>query len=190
MSLNEEMDCGTKLYSYILVSDVGCAPCVERGCLTIALCKPVMRRLANVGDTIVGISGHKLGKKKKIIFIATITKMVTMEDYGDNPRSDSIYTSMLKMKPNPFHNSTNYEQDIRGKNVIMSTDFIYYGKKCIDVPNNLQGIIPGRGHQTDKNVPFKQTLMNLFASEKKKGIGKICDYAGKKNSCCSKQTKC
>jgi hypothetical protein len=57
-----------------------------------------MRRNAKVGDTIVGISGYKLGKKKKIIFIATITKMVTMEEYGDSPRSDSIYTSDLKLK--------------------------------------------------------------------------------------------
>jgi hypothetical protein len=177
----------SKLYSYILANDDGGAPCVEGGCLTIAICKPVIRRLARKDDIIVGISGYKHGNKKKIIFIAKITKMVTMEEYGGSSRSDSIYTSKLEMKQNPFHNCTNYEKDIKGENVIISTDFIYFGKNNIVVPDNLQGIIPGRGHQTDKNIPFKETLHNLFASEKKKGIGKIGDYTGKK---LSKQTKC
>tara|TARA_R110002074_G_scaffold6198_1_gene28919 strand:+ start:242 stop:673 length:432 start_codon:yes stop_codon:yes gene_type:complete len=143
-----------------------------------------MRRTAAVGDTIVGISGYKLGKKKRIIFIATITKIVTMKEYGDSPRSDSIYTSEFEMKPNPFHGCANYERDMSGKNVIISTDFIYFGKRNIVVPDNLQGVIPGRGHQSDRNDPFKQTLMNLFVAEKKNGIGKRGDYTDKKTSTC------
>jgi hypothetical protein len=179
----------SKLYSYIVACDNGGAPCVERGCLTIAICKPEIRRLAKVGDIIVGISGYKLGKEKKIIFIAKTTKMMTMEEYGNSTRSDSIYTSKLKMKPNPFHICSDYERDINGKNVIMSTDFIYFGKKHIPLPENLQGIIPGRGHQSTKNEPFKQTLINLFASEKMNGIGKRGNYTTTKKKC-SKQTKC
>jgi len=171
-----------RLYSYILRCDVGGAPCVEDGCLTIAICKQVIRRVAKVGDTIMGISPKEMGNK--IIFIATITKMVTMKEYGDSPRSDSIYTSDLKMKPNPFHDCSNYDRDISGKNVIMSTDFIYFGKKHIDVPGNLEEIIPGRAHQSTKNEPFKQTLMELFAAEKKNGTGKRGDYTGKKNNKC------
>ena len=76
------------LYTYILACDNGGAPCVEDGCLTIAICKQVIRRNAKVGDTIVGISSCKLGKKKKIIFIATITKMVTMKEYSKYSRPD------------------------------------------------------------------------------------------------------
>lgn len=181
---NEKNIHEAKLYSYILACDVGGAPCVEGGCLSIAICKQIMRKNARVGDTIVGISGYKLGKKKKIIFIATITKMVTMEDYGDSTRSDSIYTSDLKLKPNPFHDCSNYKNDIKGKNVIISTDFIYFGKKNIAVPDNLRGIIPVRETRCALNVPFKQTLMNLFAAEKQKGIGKRGDYTGKKDSKC------
>jgi hypothetical protein len=170
-----------KLYSYILACDVGGAPCVENGCLTIAICKQVMRKNAHVGDTIVGISGYKLGKIKKIIFIATITRMMTMVQYGDCNRSDSIYTSDLKLKAGAkFHDCSNYEKDISGKNVIISRDFIYFGKKNIKVPNNLRGIIPGRETRCTLNVPFKKALMDLFTVEKKKGIGKRGDYTGKK----------
>lgn len=177
----------SKLYSYILACDNGGAPCVEEGCLSIAICKPEIRRLSKVGDIIVGISGYKLGKEKKIIFICKITKMVTMEEYGNITRSDSIYTSKLKMKKNPFHNCGDYERDINGKNVIMSTDFIYFGKKYIPLPENLQDIIPGRGYQSTKNEPYKQEVMNLFTSEKKNGIGKRGNYTGK-NKC--KKNKC
>tara|TARA_R110002012_G_scaffold312340_1_gene522974 strand:+ start:157 stop:744 length:588 start_codon:yes stop_codon:yes gene_type:complete len=194
MSLSTLRKHGARLYSYILQCDIGSAPCVEGGCLTIAICKQVIRRTAKVGDTIVGISGYKLGKKKKIIFIATITKMVTMEEYGHSTRSDSIYTSDLKLKPNPYHDCSNYKKDISGKNVIMSTDFIYFGKKHIDVPENLQEIIPHRGHQSNKNEPFKQTLMDIFTAEKINGTGKRGDYTGKKNSKCGnkrvRKTKC
>tara|TARA_B100000795_G_C22660896_1_gene384041 strand:- start:113 stop:661 length:549 start_codon:yes stop_codon:yes gene_type:complete len=170
-----------KLYSYILACDVGSAPCVERGCLSIAICKQVMRKNARVGDTIVGISGYKLGKEKKILFIATITKMVTMEEYGKSTRSDSIYTSDLKLKPNPFHDCSNYERDLKGKNVILSKDFIYFGKNNIPVPNNLQGIVPGRETRSTLNIPFKKKLMALFAAEKINGTGKRGDYTGKKS---------
>jgi hypothetical protein len=179
----------SKLYSYILACDNGGAPCVEGGCLTIAICKPDIRRVAKVGDIIVGISGYKLGKEKKIIFIAKTTKMVTMEEYGNINRPDSIYTSKLKMKKNPFHNCSDYERDMRGKNVIMSTDFIYFGKKYIPLPENLQEIIPGRGHQSTKNEPFKETLINLFTSEKKNGIGKRGNYTDK-SKCGNKTSKC
>jgi hypothetical protein len=81
---------------------------------------------------------------------------------------------------------------VSGKNVIISTDFIYFGKKNIVVPKNLRGIIPGRGYQTDKNIPFKQTLMDLFSAEKKKGTGKRGEYTGKKNSKCGNKrvSKC
>ena len=184
------MSNNSKLYSYILVGDNGGAPCVENDCLTIAICKPVIRKNANVGDMVVGISSYKLGKKKKIIFIAVITKMIPMQEYASFRRPDSIYTSDLKMRPNAFHTNCHSNTDLKGKNVIMSTDFIYFGKNNIDVQSHLSGIIPGRGHQSNKNRPFKQKLLNLFTKEKRNGVGKIGDYTGNKSKCSKKCNKC
>ena len=73
----------SKLYTYIVACDNGGAPCVEEDCLTIAICKPEIRRKAKVGDMIVGISSRKLGKRKKILFMAKTTEVVSMEEYGD-----------------------------------------------------------------------------------------------------------
>ena len=67
--------------------------------------------------------------------------------------------------------------------------FVNFGKKHISIPKNLQEIIPGRGHQSTKNKPFRKTLLKLFASQKKKGVGKRGDYTEKKTSKCSKQKK-
>ena len=90
------------------------------------------------------------------------------------------------MKPNPFHNYSDYERDIKGKNVIMSTDFIYFGKNHIDVPENLQEIIPRRGHRSTKNDPFRQILTSLFDSEKLNGTGKRGEYTDEKGICGNK----
>ena len=183
------------VYSYILATDVGASPCVENDCLTISICKPKLRQKAQVSDIIVGISGYKLGKNKRIMFISKITKIITMKKYGEdeyNNRSDSIFTSELKMKKNDFHNvKDDRDRDISGKNVLISTDFIYFGENHIVLPENLQGIIPGRGYQSDKNTPFKSTLIDLFTSEKNIKTGKRGNYSDKiKKKCSPHQIKC
>jgi len=183
------------LYSYILATDNGGAPCVENDCLTISICKPKLRQKARIGDIIVGVSGYKLGKEKRIMFIAKITKNITMEKYGEDKyshRSDSIFTPELKMKKNDFHNVKEHrDRDISGKNVLISTDFIYYGENHIVLPENLQGIIPGRGYNSDKNTPFKSTMIDLFTFEKNIKTGKRGNYSDKiKKKCSQHQKKC
>ena len=38
-----------RFYRYVLVSDDGVAPCVDNNLLTLATCKPLIRRTARVG---------------------------------------------------------------------------------------------------------------------------------------------
>ena len=44
-------------------------------------------------------------------------------------RKDSIYTESLELRENPYHTEGNRKTDISGENVLLSTDFIYYGTK-------------------------------------------------------------
>jgi hypothetical protein len=178
-----------RLYTYILQGDNGGAPCAEGGLFSLANCKPSIRRCARKGDIIVGISGTKmkLGKKKRIIFIAVVTDIVSMREYAINYslRMDSIYSPELDLLPNPFHNCGHRETDLSGKNVLLSDDFVYFGKKHIAVPDNLNSIIPGRGHQYKPNEPHKETLNDLFNKAKiKNGCGKIGEYNNKKKRGC------
>lgn len=44
----------TRIYRYILVDDVGMAPCPAGGLITLGTCKPAIRRGASTGDWVLG----------------------------------------------------------------------------------------------------------------------------------------
>jgi len=168
------------LYSYIIQHDTGGAPNADDGILSLAICKPGIRKGAVVGDYLVGISGCNLklhSNIKQIIFIAKITEIMLMKDYAIQypKRQDSIYSEELELLPNKFHNCCNVESDLKGINVLLSDDFIYFGTKHIDVPTELTGIIPGR--QYKKNASYMDIFLTKFREYKNNhGIGKIGKY--------------
>lgn len=45
-----------KVYSYIITHDSGFSPNLFHGVLTLACCKPMIRRSAEVGEVVVGLS--------------------------------------------------------------------------------------------------------------------------------------
>lgn len=49
-----------RIYFYKLVADNGGAPCVENGLLSLAICKPMIRKTAKEGDLILGFAGNSL----------------------------------------------------------------------------------------------------------------------------------
>jgi len=175
-----------RLYTYILQTDNGGAPCVEKNLFSLAICKPRIRRCAREKYILVGISGNKMkiGKEKRIIFISIITNIITMKEYADkhSKRPDSIYSSDMKLLPNLFHECGSQEiKDLGGVNVLLSNNFIYFGNKHIAVPDNLRNIIPTtQGHKYKPNAPYKNILLKLFETHKKKsGKGKIGNYNNK-----------
>ncbi len=169
-------------FSYIICHDDGAAPNAENGLLTLAICKPQIRRIAQKGDYIIAYNGSELlknTKEKRIIYIAKVDQSIPMSDYASlyPERGDSIYTACGRQKPNPFHTESNADTDLSGKNVILCREFIYFGNKHIAVPVSINSTIPGRGHQKQKNQPYGPIIERKFTEWKKTyGMGKIGDY--------------
>jgi hypothetical protein len=44
----------TRILRYILETDNGMAPCIDGGLVTLATCKPIIRRSARPGDWVLG----------------------------------------------------------------------------------------------------------------------------------------
>ena len=67
------------IYSYKLTSDNGSAPCIQNNLLSLAICKPKIRKTANVNDYLIGISANsmKLGENK-LLYIARITNKILL----------------------------------------------------------------------------------------------------------------
>jgi len=165
------------IYSYLLVSDNGSAPCIQENILSLAICKPKIRKTANIGDYIIAFTSKsmKVSQEPKIIYIAKITNKLLLNNYYTKfkNRKDCIYDNNLILIKNDFHNSCNIKKDINGKYVLLSNEFIYFGNNFIDVPNKIKNIVPKyQGHMSKKNIKYTKEFLCTFNKLKKKyGVG-------------------
>lgn len=101
-----------KGYSYVVVRDYGFAPNPFWGVLTLATCKPIIRKNANVGDFVIGHATAAEGNK--IIYIMKVSKVITFDEYW-NDKAFSIKKpimngSLTRMYgDNIYHHDENHE---------------------------------------------------------------------------------
>ncbi len=149
-----------RTYLYKLTSDRGGAPCAPppRGTdpklLTLSICKPAIRRTAQIGDRLLGITSHSLAATDgypldAVIYAAVVTGAVEARDYYA-PRSrfrfrpDCIYTfhrlngTLAHTGKTALHADPAYEaRDIgtyplyRNGRTLLSEDFRYFGAEAV-----------------------------------------------------------
>ena len=161
-----------RVYSYILVHDYGFAPNPFWGSCTLATCKPKIRKTAQKGDWIVGLSGKADGNR--IIYAMQVDEVLSIADYFNDERYDKKKpdysegsAAIYKCGDNIYKRLSNgdYEQlksqhtidpnkaechkqrDLSGINVLISKKFSYFGRSMVELPRKLQILIPGRGHK-------------------------------------------
>lgn len=115
------------LYCYKMTHDTGFAPNPYHGVLTLATCKPTIRRCAKKdywisGWTSVSVEG-KNGKrmdfrdKQKLIYLAKVSEVLLIEDYW--------YRYQMK-RPNKMCNGIPIKRRQCGKNEKVASGTIYY----------------------------------------------------------------
>ncbi len=170
------------LYSYTLRYDDGAAPNPFHGICTLAICKPDIRLAAKVGDWVVGLGSKEANMAGKVIYAMRVTDKMSLAEYdrraaaewpGKIPHHDKAdpYThlgdciykyidSTPRLRRGTVHDAGNRKRDLRGKNVLLSNDFYYFGNNPIDLRRDLHPII----HQTQKhksliNAPYVATFI-------------------------------
>lgn len=146
-----------KLYSYVVTHDLRFAPNPSDGYCTLACCKPVIRRTAEIGDWIVGTGSVKNYGNEKMIYTMRATEKMTFDEYYEDNRFrnrvDNIYYKGKQIR-NKYHGKSEMQRDLRGKYVLISESFYYFGKDAVMIPSKLRWIIkkgPGhKSHFTDK----------------------------------------
>ena len=180
-----------KLFSYCLRYDDGKAPNPYWGFCTLAICKPAIRRAAEIGDWIVGTGsansplGNFFGY---VIYAMRVTEKMTMEEYdrfctANCPKKhpdlrssdyrrrvgDCIYD--YSSGPNPklrwsLHTEENRKTDLGGEFVLLSKHFYYFGNQPVEMPENLLPIIHAtQGHKSDANQPYVQEFVSWIKSK-------------------------
>ncbi len=176
-----------KLYSYVITHDYGFAPNPFGGKLTLATCKPKIRRNAKSGDHwIMGTGSKNSVGTNKLIFAGKISSVISLEEYGSSDlykikipnkngeswqkRGDNIYykdeNNCWLQRINPFHNQEHFDTDIAGENVIICEVFWYFGELAPIIPKEFISLIKvGTGHKNNvKNsvkLEFIEWLQNF-----------------------------
>ena len=186
-----------RTYLYKLTSDRGGAPCAppprngDDPLLTLSICKPAIRRTAQPGDRILGITSHALAAGEgypllAVIYAAQVTGTLDPREYYA-PRSrfrarpDCIYAfhrangTLSHAGRSRLHDNPAYEaRDIgrypfyRNARTLLSTEFRYFGADAVPVPARLPGLLHlaeslGQGHRVfDERSPEASELDALF----------------------------
>ena len=166
------------IYIYKLVADTGGAPCLTDRLLSLAICKPNIRKTASVGSLIFGFGGRKYGER--LIYIARITDKPAAGDYYRDPRyasrADCIYRDVngrAVLKSNArYHAITDQRRKDVGLHferafVLLSDDFRYFGRRGTDdykfrfsrIRDAVESL--GRGHRRFHSDALREELLAL-----------------------------
>src|SRR5579862_7115644 len=72
------------VFTYVVDRDFGFAPNPFGGTCTLATCKPIIRRVARVGDWVCGMGGQRLGATGKLIFAMRVTRTLNFDEYSED----------------------------------------------------------------------------------------------------------
>ena len=189
-----------RVFSYIVSRDYGFAPNPFHGFCTLADCKPVLRRVAGVGDLVVGTSPLAAGRR--LVFAMRITEKLSFEAYWNDPRferkkpnftgsvrnayGDNIYEPLADgtfgqhrshhSLPDGSTNLFNRNKDTSTNAVLVSDDFIYWGGDGPPVPTNLanfHGIdlrAPTQGYVSRFPPDFIDAVEDWFVHSPDRGV--------------------
>ena len=160
-----------KLFSYIVTHDTGFSPNPFWGFCTLADCKPAIRRTAQVGDWIVGLSPRANGNR--FIFAMEVNEILDYAQYyrdqrfvnkrpdytkeyviyktGDNIYKPLKYGGFQQLRS--IHSNGENENpktkvhDLGGMNVLIGSRFHYFGASGPDLPEFLSEMKVGRAHK-------------------------------------------
>jgi hypothetical protein len=170
------------LYSYCILQDNGSAPNPFWGTCTLAICKPKIRKSAEVGDWLAGTGSSKNGFQNQLVYAMKVTKKMTFEDYDKYCRAelpekiplkfskdmrmrkgDCLFdysTGIVKMRDWGAHQLDDMTKDLSGAFVLLSNHFYYFGSQPVPIPSHLLKIVNQRpGHKKDLKKPYVEKFI-------------------------------
>ena len=191
-----------RTYIYKLTSDRGGAPCAPdpggegRALLTLSICKPAIRRTAQPGDRILGLTSHSLASSdgyplNAVIYAAIVEEGIDARDYYGGERAfqhrpDCIYEfhrlngTIGHSGRTPLHANPAYlPRDIgtypyyKNGRTLLSHDFRYFGAEAVPIPAKLTELTQvaeslGQGHRVVHTEGLNRELDALFRTLWKK----------------------
>jgi len=169
-----------RIYIYKLTCDNGGAPCVHDNLLSLAICKPMIRRSAKPGDLIFGFAANSLHADNRLIYAAALTDNLSCGAYFLDERfirrPDCIYAlrrGRFYRRPGArFHHGPgdiihDLGEHYERANVLISNDFRYFGRDGKAEYKKQFGLIKeaverlGRGYRVNHHHDLRAQLCVL-----------------------------
>jgi hypothetical protein len=166
------------IYVYKMIADNGGAPCVYKNLLSLALCKPIIRKTAEKDSLVFGFGGKEYDER--LIYIARVTKKLENDNYYRRRayarRPDCIYkvenNRPVRKASAKYHTKSDGRKKDVGFNfekafVLLSEDFRYLGRKGTDDYKKrypkIKSLIEDltQGHRRYHSVKLRKELMAL-----------------------------
>lgn len=179
----------SKLYTYCIPYDDGAAPNPYWGVCTLVICKPVIRRTAEIGDWIVGTgsTNSPIGDVSGcVVYAMRVSQKMTMAEYDAYSAAhlpnkvpqlshrdvrhrlgDSLYDYSINppTQRGGVHGAGNVGTDLGGRNALLADYFYYFGDHPQRLPHDLQGIVrQGQGHRSNSNAPYLERFVEWVNS--------------------------
>jgi hypothetical protein len=146
------------LFSYTVRSDDGAAPNPFGGMCTLAICKPGIRRAAQVGDWIAGLGSVNAPSgdlSQRLVYAMRVDEILTLGEYDRQAMrrwphrvpnlecmslqarlGDCIYDFSQggPQQRHGVHSPPDATRDLSGINALVSRDFYYFGSRAIELP--------------------------------------------------------
>lgn len=175
-----------KLYSYVIPRDFGFAPNPYFNYCTLATCKPVIRRCAQVGDWVAAFGAAGTTVHERLTVLMRVEETLTFDQYWEDERfiskhpvynkgmihmyGDNIYHHdggnwMQEVshhsRPDGSINYINLDRDTGTNRVLIAIEFYYFGSNAIVIPREFNMLIAyGIGHRVCKD----DNIINNFIS--------------------------
>lgn len=186
-----------KAFSYIVARDYGFAPNPFYGVLTLATCKQRIRKVANVGDFIIGNADS--AHSNKLIYMAKISEVLTYDQYWKDERfvckkpvmngsikklyGDNIYHHGADGKwiqEDSHHANNDGTVNINNLNrdtgttdrVLVCNDFVYLGRSMVDLPAEFNSCVHRGINHHCPNYDKAENLWDYLKSKYPEG-GKV-----------------
>ena len=77
-----------RVHTYVIATDAGSAPNYDPPFVTLAVCKPVIRRKASIGDLVLAFAGKPVNpyEPHAVVWAGVVTERMTFSDYWSDPR--------------------------------------------------------------------------------------------------------
>ncbi len=172
----------SKVYFYKMTVDDGGAPCVENSLLSLAICKPMIRRTAREKDIVIGFAANSLHIDNRLIYVARVNEKLINGDYYRQKqysrRADCIYEwrrdrfvsrsgALYHGLPWDLPHDLGLPPGYPKANTLLSREFCYFGEKGSDaykktfpeVGEAVEAL--GRGHRVHHEAKLLTQLWKL-----------------------------